>query len=61
MSRISRHISVSDLKRTRQKQIDEQKELAAKKLKVEEKIKQLEEAAKSLKSDWRKDIGKPTK
>jgi hypothetical protein len=61
MSRISRHISVSDLKRTRQKQIDEQKELAVKKLKVEKKLKHLEEMAKSLKSDWRKDIGKPTK
>ena len=60
MNRISRHISVKDLRKTRQRQIGEQKECTAKKLKewqeAETERKQIEEAAKPYKSNWREEI-----
>ena len=60
MNRISRHISVKDLRKTRQRQIGEQKERDAQKLKewqeVEAERKQIEEAAKPCKSNWRKEL-----
>ena len=60
MNRISRHISVKDLRKTRQRQIGEQKECTAKKLKewqeAEIERKQIEEAAKPYKSNWRKEL-----
>ena len=52
MSRILRHVGNKDFKRTRQRQIGEQKERAAKKL-MEEKI------FEQLKSDWRSELGNP--
>ena len=60
MNRISRHISVKDLRKTYQRQIGEQKERTAKKLKewqeAETERKQIEEAAKPYKSNWRDEI-----
>ena len=60
MNRISRHISVKDLRKTHQRQIGEQKEYAAQKLKewqeAESERKQIEEAAKPYKSNWRDEI-----
>ena len=60
MSRILRHVGNKDFKRTRQRQVDEQRELAAKKLKewqeAEAERKQIEEIARPLKSDWRRDL-----
>jgi hypothetical protein len=59
MSRILRHVGNKDFKRTRQRQIGEQKELAAQKLKewkeAEAERKQIEEIARPLKSDWREE------
>jgi hypothetical protein len=59
MSRILRHLGNKDFKRTRQRQIGEQKELAAQKLKEwkeeEAERKQIEEIARPLKSDWREE------
>ena len=59
MSRILRHLGNKDFKRTRQRQIGEQKELAAQKLKewkeAEAERKQIEEIARPLKSDWREE------
>jgi hypothetical protein len=52
MSRIFRHISANDLRRTRQRQIDEKKEFAAKKLMEEQILEQ-------RKSDWRSELGNP--
>lgn len=60
MSRILRHVGNKDFRRTRQRQIGEQKERAAQKLKewqeAEAERKQIEEAAKPFKSDWRKEF-----
>ena len=60
MSRILRHVGNKDFKRTRQRQVDEQRELAAKKLKewqeAEAERKQIEEEARPYKSDWRRDL-----
>ena len=57
MSRILHHVGRNDFKKTRQRQIVEQKKLAVQKLKeweeVEAERKQIEEAAKPFKSDWR--------
>ena len=57
MSRILHHVGRNDFKKTRQRKIVEQKKLAAQKLKeweeVETERKQIEEAAKPFKSDWR--------
>ena len=59
MSRILRHISAKDLKRTHQKKLSEQKKLAAQKLKewqeAEAERKQIEEIARPFKSDWREE------
>ena len=59
MSRILRHVGNKDFKRTRQRQIGEQKELAAQKLKewkeAEAERKQIEEIARPFKSDWREE------
>ena len=55
MSRILRHVGRNDFKKTRQRQVDEQKECAAKKLKEEAKRKKLEEAVRPHKSNWRKE------
>ena len=59
MSRILRHVGNKDFKRTRQRQIGEQKERAAQKLKewkeAEAERKQIEEIARPFKSDWRKE------
>ena len=59
MSRILRHVGNKDFKRTRQRQIGEQKERAALKLKewkeAEAERKQIEEIARPFKSDWRKE------
>jgi len=55
MSKILRHVGRKEFKKTHQKKLDEQKNLAAKKLEEEKKIKQLEEVAKPLKSDWRRE------
>ena len=65
MSRILHHVGKNDFKKTRQRQIGEQKERAAKELKerqekeIERKI--IEEAAKPFKSDWRNEIQIPEK
>jgi len=60
MSRILHHVGSKDFRRTRQRQIGEQKEYAAQKLKewqeVESERKQIEEAAKPYKSNWRKEL-----
>ena len=60
MSRILHHVGNKDFRRTRQRQIGEQKELAAKKLKewqeAEAERKQIEEIAKPFKSDWRSNL-----
>ena len=57
MSRILHHVGRNDFKKTRQRKIVEQKKLAVQKLKeweeVETERKQIEEAAKPFKSDWR--------
>jgi len=59
MSRILRHVGNKDFKRTRQRQIGEQKERAAQKLKEwqeeEAERKQIEEIARPFKSDWREE------
>ena len=59
MNRILRHVDRNDFKKTLQRQIDEQKKLAAQKLKecqkVEAERKQIEEIAKPYKSDWREE------
>ena len=59
MSRILHHVGRNDFKKTRQRQIGEQKERAAQKLKewqeAEAERKQIEEAAKSYKSNWREE------
>ena len=55
MSRILRHVGRNDFKKTRQRQVDEQKECAAKKLKEEAERKKLEEAVRPYKSNWRKE------
>ena len=59
MSRILRHVGNKDFRRTRQRQIGEQKELAAQKLKEwqeeEAERKQIEEIARPFKSDWREE------
>ena len=59
MSRILHHVGRNDFKKTRQRQIGEQKERAAQKLKewqeAEVERKQIEEAAKPYKSNWRRE------
>ena len=59
MSRILHHVGRNDFKKTRQRQIGEQKERAAQKLKecqeAEAERKQIEEAAKPYKSNWREE------
>jgi hypothetical protein len=59
MSRILHHVGRNDFKKTHQRQIGEQKERAAQKLKewqeAEAERKQIEEAAKPYKSDWREE------
>ena len=55
MSKILHHVGRKEFKKTHQKKLDEQKNLAVKKLEEEKKIKQLEEVAKPLKSDWRRE------
>ena len=60
MSRILHHVGRKDFKKTRQRQIGEQRERAAQKLKElqenEEERKQIEEAARPYKSNWRSDL-----
>ena len=60
MSRILHHVGSKDFRRTRQRQIGEQKEYAAQKLKewqeAESERKRIEEAAKPYKSNWRKEL-----
>ena len=60
MSRILRHVGKKDFKKVHQRKVDEQRELAAKKLKewqeAEEERKQIEEEARPYKSDWRSDL-----
>ena len=60
MSRILHHVGRNDFKKTRQRQIGEQKERAAQKLKewqeAEEERKQIEEESRLYKSDWRLDF-----
>jgi len=60
MSRILHHVDRKDFKKTRQRQIGEQKKCDAQKLKewqeAEEERKQIEEAARPYKSDWREEI-----
>ena len=60
MSRILRHVGKRDFKKVHQRQVDEQRELAAKKLKewqeAEEERRQIEEIARPYKSDWRRDL-----
>lgn len=57
MSRILRHVGNKDFKRTRQRQVDEQREIAAKKSKelqeAEEERRQIEEISRPYKSNWR--------
>ena len=57
MSRILRHVGNKDFKRTRQRQVDEQRNIAAKKLKelqeAEEERKIIEEISRPYKSNWR--------
>ena len=59
MSRILRHVGNKDFKRTRQRQVDEQKERAALKMKelqeAESERRQIEEISRPFKSDWRKE------
>jgi|14BtaG_2_1085337.scaffolds.fasta_scaffold02916_1 hypothetical protein len=59
MSRILHHVGRNDFKKTRQRQIGEQKERAAQKLKelqeVEKERRQIQEEAKPFKSDWRRE------
>lgn len=55
MSRILHHVGHKDFQKTRQRQISEEKERAAKKLKENAKRKELEEAARPYKSNWRKE------
>ena len=59
MSRILHHVGRNDFKKTRQRQIGEQKERAAQKLKewqeAEAERKQIEEAARPYKSNWRRE------
>lgn len=59
MSRILHHIGRNDFKKTRQRQIGEQKERAAQKLKewqeAEVERKQIEEASRPYKSNWREE------
>ena len=59
MSRILRHVGRDDFKKTRQRQIGEQKERAAQKLKewqeAEAERKQIEEASRPYKSNWRRE------
>ena len=52
MSRILHHVGRNDFKKTRQRQIGEQKERAAKKLMEEQILEQ-------RKSDWRSELGNP--
>ena len=63
MSRILHHVGRNDFKKTRQRQIGEQKELAAQKLKewqeAEVERKQIEEAARRYKSNWRDELVVP--
>lgn len=60
MSRILRHISAKDLKRTHQKKLSEQKKLITQKLKewqeAEKEIRQIKEAARPYKSNWREEL-----
>lgn len=57
MSRILRHVGNKDFKRTRQRQVDEQRELAAKKLKefqeAEKERREIQEISRPYKSNWR--------
>ena len=59
MSRILRHVGNKDFKRTRQRQVDEQREIAAKKLKelqeAEKERRQIQEIARPYKSNWREE------
>ena len=59
MSRILHHVGRNDFKKTRQRQIGEQKERAAQKLKewqeAEVERKQIEEASRPYKSNWRRE------
>ena len=59
MSRILRHVGNKDFKRTRQRQVDEQKERAALKMKewqeAEAERRQIEEISRPFKSNWRKE------
>ena len=62
MSRILHHVGRNDFKKTRQRQIGEQKERAAQKLKESQEAeakrkqrKQIEEAARPYKSNWREE------
>ena len=59
MSRILHHVGRNDFKKTRQRQIGEQKERAAQKLKewqeAEVERKQIEEEARPYKSNWRRE------
>lgn len=59
MNRILRHVDRKDFKKTRQRQIDEQKKLDVQKLKewqkAEAERKQIEEIARPYKSDWREE------
>jgi len=59
MSRILHHVGSKDFRKTRQRQIGEQKEYAAQKLKewqeAEAERKQIEEAARPYKSNWRRE------
>ena len=52
MSRILHHVGHKDFQKTRQRQISEEKERAAKKV-IEEKI------VEQYKSDWRSELGNP--
>ena len=60
MSRILRHVGYKDFQKTHQRHIDEQKELAAKRLKewqeAEVERKELEEVSKQYKIDWRQEL-----
>ena len=59
MSRILRHVGHKDFQKTRQRQISEEKERAAQKLKewqeAEAERKQIEEASRPYKSNWRRE------
>jgi hypothetical protein len=60
MNRILRHISAKDLRKTHQRQIDEEKYLSAKKLEEWEKRQidreKIEELSRPYKSDWRSEL-----